>query len=104
MENLRKHRSIELVHTDERLRKVTSKSTYKLHRIFSEDLVGVEFNRVKVTLNKPIYIGMTVLDLSKTTMYDFYYNHLKKLYGEKLELQLTDTDSFLVSCQSIVLL
>jgi ubiquitin len=100
MENLRKHRSVELVHTEKRLQKLAAKSTYKLHRIFSEDLVGVELRRVKVKLNKPIYIGMTVLDLSKCTMYDFYYNHLKLLYGEKVQLQMTDTDSFLFYCET----
>ncbi|XP_053406097.1 uncharacterized protein LOC128559090 [Mercenaria mercenaria] len=100
MENLRKHRSVELVHTETRLKKVSAKPTYKTHRIFSEDLVGVELNRMKVMLNKPIYIGMTVLDLSKRTMYDFYYNHLKKLYGDKVQLQLSDTDSFLFHCET----
>lgn len=100
MENLRKHRSVELIHTETRLQKVSAKSTYKLHRIFSEDLVGVELNRTKVKLNKPIYIGMTVLDLSKYTMNDFYYNHLKSLYGEKVQLQMTDTDSFLFYCET----
>ena len=99
MENLRKHRSVELTHTEERLIKLSSNSTYKLHRIFSEDLVGVEMNKVKVKLNKPIYIGMTVLDLSKHTMYDFYYNYLKKLYKDKVQLQMTDTDSFLFYCE-----
>lgn len=100
MENLRKHRSVELTHTEERLMKLSSKSTYKLHRIFSDDHVGVELNRASVKLNKPIYIGMTVLDLSKHTMYDFYYNHLKSLYGEKVQLQMTDTDSFLFYCET----
>ena len=100
MENLRKHRSVELVHTEKRLKKLTAKSTYKCHRIFSEDLIGVELNRFKVKLNKPIYIGMAVLDLSKRTMYDFYYNHLKKLYDDRVQLQMTDTDSFLFSCKT----
>ena len=100
MKNLRKHRSVELVHTEKRLKKVAAKSTYKLHRIFCEDLVGVELNRLKLKLNKPIYIGMTVLDLSKYTMYDFYYNHLKRLYGSKVQLQMTDTDSFLFYCET----
>lgn len=98
MENLRKHRSVELCHTEKRLRKLSAKPTYKLHRIFSEDLVGVELSRLKVKLNKPIYIGMTVLDLSKRTMYDFYYNQLKKHYSDKVQLQMTDTDSFLIIC------
>ena len=99
MENLRKHRSVELVHTEKRLRKVSAKSTYKLHRIFSEDLVGVELNRLKVKLNKPIYIGMTVLDLSKRSMYHFFYDHLKELYSDNVSLLFTDTDSLFISCK-----
>lgn len=59
MENLCKHRSVELVQTEECLMKLSAKSFYKLHRVFSEDLVGVKLMRVKVKLNKPIYIGMT---------------------------------------------
>lgn len=100
MENLRKHRSVELVHTEMRLKKVTAKPSYECHRIFSEDLVGVELDRLKVNLNKPIYIGMAVLDLSKRTMYDFCYNHLKKLYGDKVQLQITDMDSFRLYCET----
>ena len=101
MENVRKHRSIELTHTEKRLQKLSAKSTYKLHRIFSEDLVGVELNRIKVKLNKPIYLGAAILDLSKHTMYDFFYNHLKKLYGDdRMRLLATDTDSLIVWLQT----
>lgn len=71
MENVRKHKNVELCHKNEGLKKVAAKPTYKTHRLFSEDLVAVELTRSKVTLNKPIYVGMCVLDLSKIIMYDF---------------------------------
>ena len=100
MENLRKHRSVELCHTEKRMKKLSAKPTYKSHRIFSEDLVGVELTRAKVKLDKPLYIGATVLDLSKELMYKFYYEHLKTVYGDKMQLHMTDTDSFLFSCQT----
>ena len=64
--------------------------------IFNDDLVGVQSNRTKVVLNKPIYVGMSILDLSKTLMYDFYYNHLKELYGSDVKLLYTDTDSLVL--------
>jgi hypothetical protein len=100
MENVRKHRNVELCHQQKRVKKLSAKPTYLTHRIFSEDLVGVELSRAKVTLNKPVYCGMTVLDYSKYLMYNFYYNHLKVVYGQNLQLQLTDTDSFLFSVET----
>lgn len=63
MENVRKHKHIELVHTDTRLRKVTAKATYKTTTIFNEDLVAVELYKTKVSLLKPIYCGMCILGM-----------------------------------------
>ena len=94
MKNVRKHKNVELCHQGKRMKKLAAKPTYKTHQIFSEDLVAVELQRVKVNLNKPMYVGMCILDLSKHLMYDFYYNHLKSMYDEKLQLQMTDTDTF----------
>ena len=100
MENIRKHRNIELVHTENRLCKLASKCSYKSAKIFSEDLVAVELKKLKVTLNKPSYSGMCILDLSKIIMYEFYYKYLKPKYGNKLRLLMTDTDSFLFHCET----
>ena len=100
MENVRKHVDVRLVHTAKKLKKVTAKPTYKSCQIFSNDLVGIELTRAKVLLNKPSYCGMAILDLSKYAMYDFYYNYLKKKYGDKIQLQMTDTDSFLYHVQT----
>ncbi|MCG8113271.1 MAG: DNA polymerase, partial [Candidatus Thiodiazotropha taylori] len=99
MENVRKHKNIELVHTRKRLAKLSAKPTYKTTKIFNEDLVAVEMERAKVKLYKPSYSGMCILDLSKLAMYDFYYNYLKKKYGSRVQLQMSDTDSFLLHCQ-----
>ncbi|XP_060554029.1 uncharacterized protein LOC132715073 [Ruditapes philippinarum] len=100
MENVRRHKNIELVHTEERLLKVTAKPTYKNTTIFNEDLVAVELHRAKVDLFKPIYCGMSILDLSKCLMYDFWYNYIKKRYEQSAQLQMTDTDSVLFSCET----
>lgn len=99
MENVRKHQNIELVHTERRLKKLSAKPTFKSAKIFSEDLVAVELTRAKVKLCKPSYCGMCILDLSKLAMYDFYYNFLKRKYADKVQLQMTYTDSFLSFCQ-----
>ena len=63
-------------------------------------IVGVENRKVAVTLNKPVYIGMCVLDLSKHLMYDFFYNHLKKKYADKVKLLYTDTDSVIIQVET----
>ncbi|XP_045210672.2 uncharacterized protein LOC123562085 [Mercenaria mercenaria] len=100
MENVRKHKNIELVHNERRLLKLSSKSTYKTTTIFNEDLTAVELYRVRVLMNKPIYSGMCILDLSKWAMYDFYYNKLKNTFGEQMTMCLTDTDSILFYVES----
>jgi hypothetical protein len=94
MENVRKRVNVELVHNDKRIEKAIAKINYNSHKIFSEDLVGVHTNKTKVVLDKPIYAGMTILDLSKITMYDFHYNVMMKQYEHKdVKLLFTDTDS-----------
>ncbi|WAR26048.1 SUHW-like protein [Mya arenaria] len=95
MENVRLHKNIELVHTEGRLQKVTAKPAYKNTTIFNEDLVAVELYRTKVSLCKPIFCGMSVLDLSKCLMYDFWYNYIKTKYNNaSTQLQMTDTGTY----------
>lgn len=69
-------------------------------KIFNEDLVGAENKIVKLKLNKPVYIGQTILDLSKLVMYDFHYNFMRKMYGEKNNLLFTDTDSLMYEIET----
>ena len=104
MENLRKRVDIKLVKTDrienEKLRKIIAKATFKRRVKFSDDLSAIHVNKTKLTLNKPIYVGFSVLDLSKYLMYDWYYNKLKKKYGENCTLLYTNTDSLLVDTKT----
>ena len=92
MENLRKRTNIELVTDEERLLKLTAKPTYVSSKIFNENLVAVHTKKEKLLLNKPSYVGMCILDLSKTLMYDFHYNYIRKIYTD-CQLLFTDTDS-----------
>lgn len=78
MENLRNRVNVKLVHTERKLKKLCAKPSFDRFKIFNEDLVGVENKKVKPLLNKPVYIGQTILDLSKLVMYDFHYNFMKK--------------------------
>ena len=63
------------------------------HKIFDNDLIAIRKNKVTLTLNKPAYIGMCILELSKVLMYEFHYDYIKNKYGNNWRLLLTDTDS-----------
>ena len=93
MENLRKRVDVRLVTDEKKLLKLTSKPTYVSSKIFNENLVAVHKIKETLTLNRPAYVGMCILDLSKTLMYDFHYNYIKNKYGYKAKLLFTDTDS-----------
>lgn len=93
MENLRKRVDVKLVSTEKQAEKLTAKPNFKHFTIFDENLVAVHMNKTQIYFNKPIHLGMSILDLSKTLMYDFHYNYIKKKYGDKAKLLFTDTDS-----------
>ena len=96
LENVRKHIDFELVSTQDRIQKCINNPNYKGCHIINENLVGVEKNKSKVKLNKPIYLGLSVLDFSKHHMYSFYYDVLKEKYKENIKLIYTDTDSYVI--------
>ena len=93
MENIRKRVDVRLVTDEKKLLKYSSKPTYVSSKIFNENLVAVHKIKETITLNRPAYLGMCILDLSKTLMYDFHYNYIKKKYEDKANLLFTDTDS-----------
>ena len=93
MENTRKRVDVRLVTDEKKLLKMTSKPTYVSSKIFNENLVAVHKRKETLTLNRPAYVGMCILDLSKTLMYYFHYNYIKEKYGDKAKLLFTDTDS-----------
>ena len=93
MENIRKRVDVRLVTDEKKLSKLTSKPTFVSCKIFNENLVAVHKIKETLTLNRPAYVGMCILDLSKTLMYDFHYNYIKEKYGDKAKLLFTDTDS-----------
>ena len=96
MENGRNHVDFELVSSQERLQKCINNPNFKNKHIINEELVGVEKTKTKLKLDKPIYLGMSILDLSKHHMYSFYYDVLKVRYGENIKLIYTDTDSYVL--------
>ena len=92
-ENLRKRVDVRLVTDKSKLSKLASKPTYVNSEIFTEDLVAVHKIKETLKLDRPAHVGMCILDLSKTLMYDFHYNYIKKRYNNKAKLLFTDTDS-----------
>ena len=92
MENLRKRSNIKLITDQEYLNKLTRQPTYVSSKIFDENLVGIQMKKVRLFLDKPSYVGFCILELSKTLMYDFHYNYIRKKYPNA-KLLFTDTDS-----------
>lgn len=100
MENMRKTVNVELVTTKRRLTKLTSKPNFQSFKIFNEDLVGVHLKTVNIIMNRAIYAGFCILDLSKISMYQFHYDFIKEKYGDKATLMYTDTDSLLYEIET----
>ena len=95
MENLRKHRDIKLVTTDKRRNRLVSKPNYHTTKWFSENLLEIEMNKTKVKMNKPIYLGLSTLEISKILMYEFWCDYMKPKYGSNVKLCYMDTGSFI---------
>ena len=94
METIRKHRNIKLVMTDEKYLHTVICLNFKSGVLFGENLMGCEMGKIKVVMNKPVYLGQAMLDLSKIIMYEFHYDYMVPKYGlEKLKLCYMDTDS-----------
>ena len=97
MENIRKHRDIKLVTTDKKRNKSVSEPNYHTMNYISEDLSIIEMNKTKVKMNKSIYLGLSILDVSKILMYEYWYDYMKPKYGNDVKLCYMDTDSFIMS-------
>ena len=100
MENVRKHRDIKLVTTDKKRSKLVSEPNYHMMNYISEDLSIIEMKKTKVKMNKPIYLGLSILEISKLLMYEFWYDYMKPKYGDNVKLCYMDTDSFIMNIKT----
>ena len=100
MENVRKHRDIKLVKTDHKRNKLVSEPNYHTMKLISENLAIIEMKKVKVKMKKPIYLGLSILEISKTIMYEFWYDYVKKKYGDMVKLCYMDTDSLIMNIKT----
>ena len=101
MENIRKHRNIKLVNNEEEYLRNVMKPNFKSGTLLGSDLMGCEMGKVKVVMNKPVYLGQAILDLSKIVMYEFHYDYMKHKYDDdKLTLCYMDTDSLIYDIET----
>ena len=98
MENLQKRINVRLVNNEKDFLKYTSRPTHITHKIFGKNYAAIHEIKPVLTLNKPIYVGFTVLELSKWLMYDYHYSYIKKNFDA--ELLFTDTDSLTYEIKS----
>ena len=96
MENIRKHRDIKLVRTDRKRSKLVSERNYHTINLISEDLSIIEMKKIKVKMNKCIYLGLSVSEISKILMYEFWHDYMKPKYNDNIRLCDMDTDSFVM--------
>ena len=93
LDNIRNRVDIRLISSDKVARKLAAKPNYARCTVLDKNLIAVHMKKTRFFLNKPVYFGMTIVDLSKFLMYDFHYNYIKTKYGDKAKLLFTDTDS-----------
>ena len=100
MENIRNHKDMKLVTRDKKYLKYFMKPNFKDGQPFSKNLFVVEIGKTEIKMNKPVYLGQTILDLSKTLMYDFNYDYMRPRYGSKVNLCYMGTDSFVYEIET----
>ena len=96
MENVRKHRDIKLVTTDKRRNYLASEPNHHTIKWFSECFLAIKIKKIKVKMNQPVYLGLSVSEISKTLMYEFWYDYIKPKYQNSAKLCYMDTDSFII--------
>ena len=96
MENVRNHRDIKLVTSDKRRKRLVSEPNYHLHKKISDHLMVTEMKKIRVKMIKLFYLGMSIVDISKALMYEFWYDYITQKYGDRAKLCNTDNDSFII--------
>ena len=100
MENVRKHRDIKLVKTDHKRNKLVSEPNYHTMKLILENLSIIEMRTVKIKLKKTVYLGLSILEISKIIMYEFWYEYVKKKYGDMVKLCYMDTESLIMNIKT----
>ena len=96
MENVRNHRDTKLATSDKRRKRLVSEPNYHSHKDFSYHLMSIEMKKTRVKMIKLVYLGMSILGISKMLMYKFWYDYISPKNGDRAKLCYTDTDSFVI--------
>ena len=96
MENVRKHTYVKLVTTEKRINYLVSKSNDHTTKFLREQLLAIEMKKAEILINKPAYLGLSILELSEILVFEVWYDYLRSEYGEKVKFYFMDTDSFIV--------
>ena len=100
MKNVKKHREIKLVTTERRRNYIVSQPNSHTTKFFTENLSAIEMRKTQILMNKPVYLGFSILDLSKIVIYEFWYDYLKPKYGENPKLCYMGINSFIVCAKT----
>ena len=96
LENVRNHGNIKLVSAKARRNSLVSELNYRAAEIFSDNSLSIDIKRTWILMNKSVYLGLSILEISKIVMYEFWYDYVKPIYGENTKLCFMDTNSFIV--------
>ena len=96
VENVIKQRDIKFVITERKRNYLVSEPNYHTTKLFTENLLAVEMTKTQIYMSEPVYLGLSILELSKTLMHEFWYVYVKPKYSEKAKVCYMDIDSFIV--------
>ena len=85
MVNVRKHRNIKLAATEKRRNYLVSEPNYHTLKFFTKNLLAIEMRKTEILMNKPMYLGLPILEITEILMYEFWYDYVKRKYGEKVK-------------------
>ena len=83
IENIRKRQNVKLLDNNNQSLKLSTRPNFDRVTIFDKNLIACHMKKTEVYFNKPVYVGQAIIDLSKTLMFDFHYNYIRKKYGSK---------------------
>ena len=102
MENVRKHRNIKLIATKRKRNYLVSQPNYHTTKFFTKNLLATEMRKTQILMKNPVYLGLSILDLSKTVMHEFWHDYVKPTFGENENLCYMNTDSVIVHVKQVI--